>query len=367
MNRIVSQSLFSSQIAETRSWQSYLTSGVVHVILITLLLVVTVPAVKEIAKPEQHFTLLAPVPEYKPKVVPRPIVRPQAPLKREMLVKTVPKPEIPPPVVKPPEPKPQLVAKAPEIKMPAAAPEGKIPEAKIQAPPPPKPEIHTGVFNTQALAKAAPTPNNVKVGGFGDPNGARAAESQSSKIQMAKLGGFDMPNGETPGGGGGRAQNGGVHASGFGDSNGVAGGTGTRGTVHTGGFGSGDSGGVPGGTGTHGSVRSAGFGDSAATAPSGPVQPRPVAPTTTPVEILFKPKPAYTQEAKDLRLEGQVSVEVVFQASGGVKVLRVVHGLGHGLDQAAQEAATQVRFRPATRGGVPVDTNATIYITFQLT
>jgi TonB family protein len=367
MNRIVTQSLFSSQVAETRSWQSYLTSGVVHVILITLLLMVTVPAVKEITKPEQHFTLLAPVPEYKPKVVPRPIVRPQPPLKREMLVKQVPKPEIRPPVVKPPEPKPELMAKAPEIKMSAPAPEGKIPDAKIQAPPPPKPEIHTGVFNTQEQAKAAPKPNNVKVGGFGDPNGARPADSQLSRMQMARLGGFDMPNGETPAGGGGRAQNGGVHASGFGDSTGVVGGTGTHGTIQTGGFGSGDSGGVPGGTGTHGTVRSSGFGDSTAAAPSTPAQARPAAPATTPVEILYKPKPAYTQEAKDLRLEGQVSVEVVFQASGGVRVLRVVHGLGHGLDQAAQQAATQVRFRPATRGGVPVDTNATIYITFQLT
>ncbi|MBV9296684.1 MAG: energy transducer TonB, partial [Acidobacteriaceae bacterium] len=90
-------------------------------------------------------------------------------------------------------------------------------------------------------------------------------------------------------------------------------------------------------------------------------------PITTPVEILFKPKPVYTDEARNLKLEGRVSLEVVFLASGSIRILRVLHGLGHGLDQAAETAAMQVRFRPATRAGAPVDTNATIYITFELT
>jgi TonB family protein len=85
------------------------------------------------------------------------------------------------------------------------------------------------------------------------------------------------------------------------------------------------------------------------------------------VEILFKPHPSYSAEARNLHLEGQVSLEVVFQASGAVKVVRVIRGLGHGLDEAAQQAALQVRFKPATRSGAPVDTNATISITFELT
>jgi TonB family protein len=94
---------------------------------------------------------------------------------------------------------------------------------------------------------------------------------------------------------------------------------------------------------------------------------RATSPTVTPVEILFKPKPVYSQEARNLRLEGQVELNVIFTATGSVRVMSVIHGLGHGLDEAAQQAAMQVRFKPATRDGVPVDTNATIYITFQLT
>ena len=68
-----------------------------------------------------------------------------------------------------------------------------------------------------------------------------------------------------------------------------------------------------------------------------------------------------------MHLEGEVSLEVVFSASGSVQVLRVIQGLGHGLDQAAERAATQIRFKPGMRGGSPVDTRATIHITFELT
>jgi TonB family protein len=68
-----------------------------------------------------------------------------------------------------------------------------------------------------------------------------------------------------------------------------------------------------------------------------------------------------------LKLEGEVSLEVVFAADGSVQVVRVVRGLGHGLDESAQRAASQIRFRPSTRDGVPVDTRATIHITFELT
>jgi TonB family protein len=44
----------------------------------------------------------------------------------------------------------------------------------------------------------------------------------------------------------------------------------------------------------------------------------------------------------------------------------VVHGLGHGLDEEARRVAQQIRFRPATRDGQPVDLTTNITITFQL-
>jgi len=82
--------------------------------------------------------------------------------------------------------------------------------------------------------------------------------------------------------------------------------------------------------------------------------------------ILDKPSPLYTEEARRLAVEGEVLIEVVFSASGQVRVVRVVRGLGHGLDEAALNAAQRIRFEPAVQNGRPVDVPATVHISFQL-
>ena len=89
-------------------------------------------------------------------------------------------------------------------------------------------------------------------------------------------------------------------------------------------------------------------------------------PIDRPVEIVFKPTPEYTDEARSARIEGTVSLELEFTAAGDVRVLRVVRGLGHGLDEAAQRAALRIRFKPAQSDSGPVDSRATVHITFRL-
>jgi TonB family protein len=84
------------------------------------------------------------------------------------------------------------------------------------------------------------------------------------------------------------------------------------------------------------------------------------------VEILSKPRPAYTEEARHLHVEGEVLVEVLFTAGGQLQVRRVVRGLGHGLDESALRAAQQIRFRPAQRDGAPYDSLALVHIVFEL-
>jgi TonB family protein len=100
------------------------------------------------------------------------------------------------------------------------------------------------------------------------------------------------------------------------------------------------------------------------------VEPSPkkkdVAPPQTPVEVLFKPKPQYTPEARQLKLEGEVLLRILFTAGGEVRVLEVVKGLGHGLDESATRAAQQIRFKPALRDGQPADSTATVHILFEL-
>ena len=135
------------------------------------------------------------------------------------------------------------------------------------------------------------------------------------------------------------------------------------GAVTTGEFGTGVS--APRGvTREPGGVQAAGF-DLRASAPS-PSVAAPTKPIDRPVEIVFKPTPEYTDEARSARIEGTVSLELEFTAAGDVRVLRVVRGLGHGLDDAAQRAALRMRFKPAQSDGRPVDSRATVHITFRL-
>ncbi len=348
---VLAQSLFSTVHAPRSSWRSHITSGVAHAILILALFLIAVPAFRDQAnkKPVETITLIAPqLPEYQPKTVaPSHIQSPTQVTKNVIRPKLL--SNLKPPEVKPVKaPKAQLMAMAPDMKAtPAVSPEAAIIEPKLA--PAPKPAVRTGTFQSADAAKAPPAPKVAKVGGFGDPNGVPpSADSRQSAAMLAKVGSFDLPNGAGNSGGGGRSSSGSVRQTSFG-SVGEEGGGGTGQVA--------------------GKVRTGAFGET-------PVAPdrstsnaaaRPIAPVFTPVEILSKPKPVYTAEARGLRLEGQVSLDVVFLSTGSIRIVRIVHGLGHGLDEAAQQAALHVRFRPAMRGGVPVDTNATIHITFELT
>lgn len=207
--------------------------------------------------------------------------------------------------------------------------------------------LHTGDF---AGSSVTPTVNaavqKVQTGGFGDPNGLKGTGKEGAKLYAAQSGGFDMPAGPGQGNGSGGAKGikGTIASADFG--NGIA----------TGSKGDGRSSGVS--TGGFGSEQVVHGGPKIAQADSGPA--------STPVEITFKPQPVYTDEARSLKLEGEVLLEVMFGANGTLHVNRVVRGLGHGLDDAAIAAANKMRFKPAQRMGQPVDSTAIVHVTFQI-
>ena len=89
-------------------------------------------------------------------------------------------------------------------------------------------------------------------------------------------------------------------------------------------------------------------------------------PIQVPLEILSKPTPIYTDAARTLKIEGEVLLDVEFTAMGEIRVLKVVRGLGHGLDESATRAVQAMRFRPAQRNGEPVDIRMTVNIVFRL-
>jgi len=157
--------------------------------------------------------------------------------------------------------------------------------------------------------------------------------------------------------------------AGPGYGNGTGGSKGARGVVASAGFGNGVATGDNSGrvSASRGTVRQGGFGDADVVA-SAPVKSKAVEPVakTIPAEITFKPRPVYTDEGRRLKVEGEVLIEVVFTATGQVRVQRVVRGLGHGLDESAIQAAQKIQFKPALKDGQPSDFQAVLHIMFQL-
>jgi len=269
----------------------------------------------------------------------------------------------PPPPKLPPPPEPPKVELQPrQIEMPKPKPEPKPVqiEAKVNMPALAKPEkITLAPQPKAAIADAAPAQNNQvkpKVGQvhFGDTFGVMPNPNATRPATVAAIG---NPYGNSHGPVG--APQGVVGSTGLG--------TNTRST--NGVVGKVASAGIPGATGTanpgsnYGKVASAGIPQATQVAAA----PKPVAdPVSTELEVLSKPPVQYTAEARQLKIQGDVVLRVTFLASGQVVVQGVVHGLGHGLDEEARRVAQQIRFRPATRDGRPVDVTTTITITFQL-
>ncbi len=328
----------------------------VHGVLLTVLLVIPL-IFNETIKVHFDTVLIAPpmpeeqvleVTHYK---APPPKPRPPEPVK-PIVAAPPPKPAL----IEPPKPKPPEPPKLAEVKLPDVVERDKpLPKttAKIEQPDvaAPKMEVRTNVFSTGSSAK--PTTNlpaaQVQTGGFGDPNGIRGEGKPGKPGNIASLGSFDLPAG--PGAG-----------------NGTGGARGAKGVVASAGFGNGTAvtGTAGGGRGPGRAVQQAGFSDTEAAKAEPAVKKKDLAPPQTPVEILFKPKPEYTDEARKLKLEGEVLLRVLFTAGGEARILEVIRGLGHGLDESALRAAQQIRFKPALRDGQPADSTATVHILFQL-
>jgi periplasmic protein TonB len=86
----------------------------------------------------------------------------------------------------------------------------------------------------------------------------------------------------------------------------------------------------------------------------------------TPPAIVREVKPDYTEEARRRGVEGDVELEIVVRADGGVGSVTLIHGLGSGLDQRAIDAVRQWRFSPARRFGTPVDVIVEVAVEFKL-
>jgi protein TonB len=85
-----------------------------------------------------------------------------------------------------------------------------------------------------------------------------------------------------------------------------------------------------------------------------------------PPRLLREVKAEYTEDARRRGVTGDVELEIVVTRDGGVSEVRLVKGLGAGLDDRAVAAVRQWRFAPARRKGVPVDVIVEVAVEFTL-
>jgi TonB family protein len=97
-----------------------------------------------------------------------------------------------------------------------------------------------------------------------------------------------------------------------------------------------------------------------------PGQAQPPKPAMTPPRLKQHVEAVYPPEAAAAGLSATVELELVINADGTVKDVRVVTPMGHGFDEAAVEAARQFLFEPATKNGQPMAARARYPYVFEL-
>jgi TonB family protein len=90
-------------------------------------------------------------------------------------------------------------------------------------------------------------------------------------------------------------------------------------------------------------------------------------PQIKPPQAIHMPLPEYTPEAKAAKVEGVITLQAVILKDGTVSEIKVLQGLGYGLDAAAVDTVrSKWRFRPATLDNKPVNVRANVEVTFRL-
>jgi len=94
--------------------------------------------------------------------------------------------------------------------------------------------------------------------------------------------------------------------------------------------------------------------------------PRPAAEDLTPPMPIYKPDPAYTEEARAAKLQGTVVLQVTVAADGTVTDVKVTKPFDKGLDESAVQTVRIWKFMPAMKAGKPVAWTGSVEVTFKL-
>jgi TonB family protein len=83
-------------------------------------------------------------------------------------------------------------------------------------------------------------------------------------------------------------------------------------------------------------------------------------------QAISAPDPEYTEEARRAKTQGTCILWLIVDAAGKPRDVKVVRGLGYGLDAKALEAVRQWRFQPSLKDGKPVDVQISVEVAFHL-
>jgi periplasmic protein TonB len=131
----------------------------------------------------------------------------------------------------------------------------------------------------------------------------------------------------------------------------------SNGTGSGGGIGSGSGGGIGSGSGTGlGAGRGGNTGGGVFRVGNGVSAPK----------LIYQVDPEFSEEARKAKYQGVVILQAIIDQAGRPTNLRVVHGLGMGLDEKAKEAVAKWKFEPAQKDGHPVAVMSNIEVNFHL-
>lgn len=212
-------------------------------------------------------------------------------------------------------------------------------------------------------SSARPPTARIELGKFGAPRGLDP--QPGAVVPAPTIGTFGAAQQQDPAPG---PSPGAVAAAGFDRADAGADAAANPASVRSGGFGSMVAAGspAPNAAGEAGRVSLNRFAGPTALRTEGPPVAVAETPAFVPPQVLSWPQPAYTPEAAQRRIEGEVVLEVRLGADGKAEVERVLQGLGYGLSAAAAAAARQLRFRPAERHGQAVDWTVQVHMVFKL-
>lgn len=83
-------------------------------------------------------------------------------------------------------------------------------------------------------------------------------------------------------------------------------------------------------------------------------------------QLIYSVEPEFSEEARKAKVAGNVLVNLWVDTNGLPSHVRVIRGVGMGLDEKAVEAVRQYRFKPAMENGKPVLVELNVEVNFQI-